>query len=102
MNLAFKYVAVKFNRLLFLPLRWTLYIPVPGPALGKLVVGPTNAKRWLLRRRDAPRREPPKAFFDVLFLDRDLRVHRTGEGNLFVQARPEWEAAWEGAAAAAA
>ena len=93
-NLVFKYVAVKFTRFFFLPVRWTLYIPVPGPTIGKIVIGLSNLKRWLLRRK-AEKRELPKAFFDVLFLDRDLRIHKTGEDNIFIQARPEWKTAWE-------
>ncbi len=97
-NLVFKYVAVKFTKFFFLPLRWTLYIPVPGPTIGKIVIGLSNLKRRLLRKTDQPKRELPKAFFDVLFLDKDLRVHKTGEDNLFIQARPEWKAAWETAA----
>lgn len=96
-NLVFKYVAVKFTKFFFLPIRWTLYIPVPGPTIGKIVIGLSNLKRKLLRKQE-PKRELPKAFFDVLFLDQDLRVHKTGEDNLFVQARPEWKAAWETAA----
>ena len=40
-----------------------------------------------LRGRD-PSTEPP-AFFDVLYLDDALRCHRTGEGKVFVQARPD-------------
>ena len=97
-NLVFKYVAVKFTKFFFLPLRWTLYIPVPGQTIGKLVIGLSNLKRRLLRKTNEPKRELPKAFFDVLFLDKDLRVHKTGEDNLFIQARPEWKAAWETAA----
>ena len=34
-----------------------------------------------------PRVEPP-AFFDVLYLDDQIRAHRTGEGKIFVQMRP--------------
>ena len=30
---------------------------------------------------------------DVLYLDDDLRIHKTGEGNLFVQRRPLWSKA---------
>jgi hypothetical protein len=33
-----------------------------------------------------PSIEPP-AYFDVLYIDQDLRVHRTGEGKIFVQQR---------------
>jgi hypothetical protein len=38
-----------------------------------------------LRGKD-PNIEPP-AFFDVLYVDNDLRAHRTGEGKIFVQQR---------------
>jgi len=95
-NLVFKYVAVKFTKFFFLPIRWTLYIPVPGPTIGNFVIGLSNLKRRLLRKtKTQPERKRPKAFFDVLFLDKDLRVHKTGEDNLFIQARPEWKAAWK-------
>ena len=39
-----------------------------------------------LRGKD-PSIEPP-AFFDVLYLDNEVRAHRTGEGKIFVQRRP--------------
>lgn len=97
-NLVFKYVAVKFTKFFFVPIRWTLYIPVPGPTIGKIVIGLSNLKRKLLGKNDQPKRELPKAFFDVLFLDQDLRVHKTGEDNLFIQARPEYKTAWEAVA----
>ena len=93
-DLVFKYVAVKFTKLFFLPLRWTLYIPVPSPTVAKFIVGITNLKNRLLRRKRESRKLP-KAYFDVLYLDNDLRVHKTGEDNIFVQARPEWKTAWE-------
>jgi hypothetical protein len=97
-NLVFKYVAVKFTKFFFLPIKWTLYIPVPGPTIGKIVIGLSNLRRRILRKTEEPKRELPKAFFDVLFLDKDLRVHKTGEDNIFIQARPEWKAAWGTAA----
>ena len=31
------------------------------------------------------RKTPPKPFFEILYLDDDLRVHKTGQGNVFVQ-----------------
>ena len=34
-----------------------------------------------------PTVEPP-AYFDVLYLDDEIRAHRTGEGKIFVQKRP--------------
>ena len=36
-----------------------------------------------LRGRD-PAVQPP-AFFDVLYIDDEMRVHETGEGKIFVQ-----------------
>lgn len=36
-------------------------------------------------------KKPPQAYFDVLFLDEDLRVHKTGEDNIFVQVRESWK-----------
>jgi hypothetical protein len=33
----------------------------------------------------------PKGYFDVMFLDDDLRVHRTGEDNIFVQGKESWK-----------
>eukprot|EP00617_Octactis_speculum_P005795 CAMPEP_0185785714 /NCGR_PEP_ID=MMETSP1174-20130828/131139_1 /TAXON_ID=35687 /ORGANISM="Dictyocha speculum, Strain CCMP1381" /LENGTH=87 /DNA_ID=CAMNT_0028477923 /DNA_START=63 /DNA_END=326 /DNA_ORIENTATION=+ len=38
-----------------------------------------------LRGKD-PAVEPP-AYFDVLFIDDDIRVHKTGEGKIFIQRR---------------
>ena len=33
---------------------------------------------------------PPQAYFDVLYLDDELRIQRTGEDNLLVHAKPTW------------
>ena len=38
-------------------------------------------------------KKPPQAYFDVMYLDDDLRIHKTGEDNLFVQARESWSEA---------
>ena len=35
---------------------------------------------------------PPLDLVQVLFLDSQMRIHRTGEGNIFVQGRPDWRA----------
>ena len=51
----------------------TLVLPVPGPFLTRILFFFRPAKR------------PPPAYFDVLYLDEDLRVHKTAQGNLFVQ-----------------
>ena len=60
--------------------RLTLTLPVPGPFLTRLLN--LFSKRKL-----------PPAFFDVLYLDDELRVHRTGQNATFVQRRPAWAAA---------
>lgn len=86
-GLQFRYARAVLTRFFFLPLRWSLYIPVPAPFLTRWIV----LVYRLFRRRTAV--APPKAYFDVLFLDDELRIHKTGEDNLFVQARPTWSAA---------
>ena len=85
--LTFRYVKAVFSRFLFWPISWPLYIPVPGPFITRLIV--------LFYRifRKGTVQKPPQAYFDILYLDQDLRVQRTGEDNIFVQARPNWKAA---------
>lgn len=80
--LEFRYAKVTFRRFLGYPKRWSLYIPVPATFITRLLVWTSR-----LLRRKAPQK-PPNAFFDVLYLDQDLRIHKTGEDNIFVQARP--------------
>ena len=56
---------------------------MPGPFLTKIIF-------TILRKPT-----PPMPYFEVAFLDDDLRIHRTGEGNTFVQRRPSATAdAW--------
>lgn len=74
--LTFRYAIVQFGRFFRVPVRWRLWVPVPGPMLTKLIFA-------VMRRKEMP----PLPYFDVLFLDDELRIHRTGEGNLFVQKR---------------
>ncbi|KAI2490116.1 PAP fibrillin [Fragilaria crotonensis] len=76
------------NKVVFLPIRWSLYIPVPGPFITRCIV---LVYRLFTFRKTAKR--PPKAFFDVLYLDDELRIHKTGEDNLFVQAKESWDEA---------
>eukprot|EP00434_Breviolum_minutum_P031805 symbB.v1.2.028131.t1/scaffold2948.1/size94957/3 len=52
--------------------RLTLQLPVPGPFLTRIITFFT-------------RKSPPKPYFEILYLDHDLRVHKTGQGNVFVQ-----------------
>lgn len=75
--LTFRFVKARVSRFFGLPLggrRLTLTLPVPGPFVTRIISFFT-------------RKPPPRPYFDVLFLDDTLRVHRTGEGNLFVQQR---------------
>jgi hypothetical protein len=61
----------------FLPILKDFQFQFPPAAVGDFLAR--------LRGKD-PRVEPP-AYFDILYIDNDLRVHRTGEGKLFVQQR---------------
>uniref|UniRef100_A0A7S2XZS3 Plastid lipid-associated protein/fibrillin conserved domain-containing protein n=1 Tax=Fibrocapsa japonica TaxID=94617 RepID=A0A7S2XZS3_9STRA len=36
---------------------------------------------------------PPRPHFDVMYIDNDLRIHRTNDDIIFVQANKKWEAA---------
>jgi len=75
-ELVFRRVRARLRvRLFGLTFGLTLILPVPGPFLTRLL--------FLFR----PKKAPPPAYFDVLFLDDDLRVHKTAQGNLFVQRR---------------
>ena len=70
---------VRLSKFLFFPLfgrRLTLTLPVPGPFITRLLT--------LFSRK-----EVPQAYFDVLYLDDELRVHKTGQGAIFVQRRPQ-------------
>ena len=75
-ELVFKFVRPRITLKLFgrrVPV--TLLIPVPGPFITSVL--------FAFR----PNKKPPPAYFDVLYLDDDLRVHKTAQGNLFVQRR---------------
>jgi len=75
--LAFRYVKAQLTRLFGIPLgrrRVTVKLPVPAPLITRI-------------RSIFNRKPPPKPYFDLLYLDNTLRVHRTGEGNIFVQGK---------------
>jgi len=94
-ELQFRYVRAVLNRFFFFPLfgrTLTLYIPVPGPFITRCIVFASRVVKFLKFGRGEVK-VPPKAYFDVLYLDKDLRIHKTGEDNLFVQARQTWEEA---------
>jgi hypothetical protein len=88
-ELQFRLVKAVLTKLFFFKFRWTLYIPVPGPFLTRCVVFLNRIVKF--GRGGA--KTVPKGYFDVLYLDDELRVHRTGEDNLFVQARESWQSA---------
>eukprot|EP00435_Cladocopium_sp_Y103_P016945 s1384_g4.t1 len=75
LGLAFRYVKVRLTKFFGFSLgqrRLTLTLPVPGPFLTRIITFFT-------------RKTPPKPFFEIIYLDDDLRVHKTGQGNVFVQ-----------------
>ncbi|CAJ1404521.1 unnamed protein product [Effrenium voratum] len=75
LGLVFRFVRARLAKFFGIPLgkrRLTLTFPVPGPLLTRVITFFT-------------RRAPPKPFFELLYLDDNLRVHKTGQGNVFVQ-----------------
>lgn len=96
-ELRFKYAKAVLTKFFFFPLfgrKLAIYIPVPGPFITRCIVFFSRLFRWLRRdTNSAPPKKVPKAYFDVMYLDKDLRIHRTGEDNIFVQARDTWEEA---------
>ena len=75
LELTFRWVCVTFKKRLFGLFR-SVYVPlVPATFLARLI--------FLFR----PKIKPATPFFDLLYLDDELRVQKTGEGNVFVQKR---------------
>jgi len=89
-ELQFKYAKAVFTKFFFLKKRWSLYIPVPGPFITRCIVFLSRIFKF---GRKTGAKKVPKAFLDVLYLDKDLRIHRTGEDNFFVQVRDQWDLA---------
>ena len=95
-ELNFQYAKVVLTKFFFLPLfgkRLSLYIPVPATFITKVIEFFKSVKRLFQRKKDDGEKEEkrsPKGYFDVLYLDQDLRVHKTGQDNLFVQAKETW------------
>mmetsp|Transcript_13640 Transcript_13640/g.27795 ORF Transcript_13640/g.27795 Transcript_13640/m.27795 type:complete len:326 (-) Transcript_13640:93-1070(-) len=89
-ELQFKYAKAVLTKFFFWKRQWSVYIPVPAPFITRSIV---FFSRILKFGRQGEVKVPPKAYFDVLYLDEDLRIHKTGEDNLFVQASPAWEEA---------
>jgi len=94
-ELDFRYAKIVLTRLLGLPLfgrTLTLYIPVPATFITKTINLLQRVARFIrLSKQEEPR--TTKGYFDVLYLDHQLRVHKTGQGNLFVQAKEDWKEA---------
>ena len=67
--------------------RLTVSIPVPATLWTYVVV----FFSMLFRRR--LKKKVPRPYFDVLFLDKDLRIHKTGEDNVYIQVRETWKEA---------
>jgi len=88
-ELQFRYAKAVLTKLFFFKLKWSLYIPVPGPFITRCIVFISR----ILKFGRKSKKTVPKAYFDVMFLDDDLRIHKTGEDNLFIQARETWELA---------
>ena len=88
-ELQFRYAKLVFTRFFFLKkFRWSLYIPVPGPFITRCIVFLSRILRFG-RKRGA--KKVPKGYFDLLYLDDELRIHKTGEDNIFVQVRDSWD-----------
>ena len=83
-DLRFRYAKAVLTRF---PYR--IYIPVPAPFITRFIVFFSRIFRFGKKGKKAV----PKAFFDVLYLDDQLRIHNTGEDNLFVQAKDSWDEA---------
>ena len=62
---------------------------LPAPFITRLIVFFSRMFRFGRKEKKVP----PKAYFDVLYLDDQLRIHRTREDNLFVQAKDTWKEA---------
>jgi hypothetical protein len=91
-ELQFRYAKAILTRFFFVPLfgrTLTLYIPVPAAFITRCIV--FFSRLFRLGRKGA--KKVPKAYFDVIYLDSDLRIHKTGEDNLYIQARESWKEA---------
>lgn len=85
-ELRFRYAKAVLTKFFGWKRRWNLYIPVPAPFITRIIVLVSR----IVRFGRGTKKVVPKAYFDVLYLDDQLRIHRTGEDNLFVQAKDTW------------
>lgn len=92
-NLEFRYVKAILTKFFGIKIPFgktlPLYIPVPAAFITRMIVFISRVVKFL-KRGNSEVKVPPKAYFDVLYLDEELRVHKTGEDNLFVQAKDTW------------
>lgn len=95
-NLEFKYAKAILTKFFGIPVPFgktlPLYIPVPAAFITRIIVFVSRVVKFL-KRGNSEVKVPPKAYFDILYLDQDLRIHKTGEDNLFVQAKDTWSEA---------
>lgn len=96
-ELNFKYAKVVLTKFLFFPLfgrTLSLYIPVPATLVTQVIeFCKTVARFFRLKKKNDTEKRTAKGYFDILYLDNQLRVHKTGQGNIFVQARNDWKEA---------
>lgn len=88
-ELRFRYVKAELTKFFGWKKQWNLYIPVPAPFITRCIVFLNR----ILRFGRKGKKTPPKAYFDVLYLDDQLRIHKTGEDNMFVQAKDSYDEA---------
>jgi hypothetical protein len=88
-ELQFKHTKALLTKFLWFKWKWVLYIPVPGPFLTQGIVFLSHSLKFV---KKGGNKKIWKGYFHVMFLDDDLRVHRTGEGdNIFVQGKETWK-----------
>ena len=99
-ELNFKYAKVVLTKFFFFPLfgkTLSLYIPVPATFVTQVIeFWKTVARFFRLKKKkdsDKDEKRTAKGYFDVMYLDNQLRVHKTGQGNIFVQAKNDWKEA---------
>ena len=96
-ELNFKYAKVVLTKFFFFPLfgrTLSLYIPVPATLVTQVIeFCKTVARFFRLKKKNDTEKRTAKGYFDILYLDNQLRVHKTGQGNIFVQARNDWKEA---------
>ena len=96
-QLDFKYAKIVLTKFFFLPLfgrTLSLYIPVPATFVTRCIELVKRIRRFITRKQpdEGEEKRSPRGYFDVLYLDSQLRVHKTGQGNLFVQTKAN---AWD-------